>query len=277
MLNDYLPFIDNSKYSELQLISYCLKKSQDWVSYRDVTTSLGITNYKLKQLITNINKIGLIKIEVKISQRNFIRLSGANEENLQKMVNYTAVNSLRFKVFLNLFMNVDSCTREELQEKEGISAATYFRSKNALFQSLGKETVKTVSTSESQLRLLLTDVLYMFKYDKLFATSEVSERIHTLTKTLMTALHLNLTANQQEKFFYFCWVNYLRYQMGLPFQTTDRELFLEKSNLAELASFKKQVTEFLPSLSNLDIENFQRFCLSFLKLPLNAQPEKMLA
>lgn len=273
MLNNYLPFTDSTKYQELQLVSYCLQNSEEWSCFKDVTTSLAITNYKLKQLIKNINTTGLITIDIQNRQKSFIKISDTDPVDLQKITTHAALHSLKFKIFLHLFMNVASRTQEDLQKKEGISAATYFRSKNALFQSLGAEKVTMISTSEAEVRLLITNVLYMFKYDKLFNIAEVSGTIHTLTDILTS--HLNLTSKQQEKFFYFCWVNYLRYRMGMTLLATDRKYFLAKDNLPEDLAFKEQLATLLPELSNSDLEIFQRFCLSFLN-PQTTQPEKIL-
>lgn len=275
MLDKYLPFTDHSKYIELKLIEYGLKNQQEWISFQEITASLGITNYKLKQLIKNINASHLLKVNVRPRQKSFINISGVNTVSLQKMVTYTAVHSFRFKVFLFLFMNADSQSRTDLEKDAGVSPATYFRTRKALFQDLGVQTVQTITTSEAQLRLLITEVLYLFRYDKLFVTNKVSEVIRALTETLSKTLEVDLTKEQQEKFFYFCWVNYLRYQMKMTLLVTDKELFLDEDDLAKIPEFTDQVTDLLPELSNVDIDNFQRSCLSFLKLTTDPKTEKI--
>lgn len=67
-----------------------------------------------------------------------------NVDNLliNKIIDLEAHNSLRFKIFLHMNLNIYNQTDVEFQQTVGISSATYFRLKKNLQEQLEPEKIQ---------------------------------------------------------------------------------------------------------------------------------------
>jgi hypothetical protein len=130
MIKEFMPFIDKERRHIIQLFEFIELRRAESYSLEEIANGLGVSLYKARLVSQNAVAFSQQLLETTIILKNN-QLFAYNVTNsvVTQVINTQAYNSVFFKIFLHVNLNIYNQSDQEFQKSIGISSASYFRIK----------------------------------------------------------------------------------------------------------------------------------------------------
>ncbi|SCB76518.1 hypothetical protein [Weissella bombi] len=249
MLSFYSHLIDDDQYQIIQFFELFFNTKKNSYSIDQLQKSLGVSRYKIKYIISISNDFveRVPNLNVNIDQ-NIVTCEYIDQSTIRRITTISATQSIKFQIFLHIFLNPKKLTDKELQTELGISAATYFRLKKQLKNTAVYKKIKSFTPYESQLRYIIFRILEYFD----FFTSPLLQE--NLPKKFLTQVNNSITYSaillgnsptysQRQQTLHFAIVNYFRSRQNHYISKDNDDNVLVKINLtSKIALFNNHLS-----------------------------------
>jgi hypothetical protein len=268
MIKEFMPFIDKERRHIIQLFEFIELRRAESYSLEEIANGLGVSLYKARLVSQNAVAFSQQLLETTIILKNN-QLFAYNVTNsvVTQVINTQAYNSVFFKIFLHVNLNIYNQSDQEFQKSIGISSASYFRIKKNLKTEIGLEKIKQIEKSEIFICYYINAVLVYFSYFE-FSPENFTQRddfikVKQTLNYVMLLWHINPTRSQQKQFRYFALVNLLRTKNHAILTNSDNVYLVTLTPQDEVRLFIKHLMNKWHILKG-DAEVLTRYYLTFL-------------
>lgn len=246
MIKEFIPFIDKERYLVIQLFEFFESQKNESYSLEEVAYFLNLSLYKTKIVVQDaIEAAQLLPETTLVLKNNDLLIRNFTSSSIAKIINYEASNSLFFKLFLHLNLNINQQSDLAFQKQVGISSATYFRLQKILKNKIGLEKTNRIKHSEIYARYYIYRVLFYFSYfdnisDEIKNFTDFNKMKQTVSYAVLI-WHLKPTPTQQKQFNHFALVNLLRSKNHKRLFNSDLTYLVTLTPQNELALFTKHL------------------------------------
>lgn len=246
MIKEFIPFIDKERYLVIRLFELFESRKNKSYSLEEIAHFLNISLYKTKIVVQDAIIVAQLLPETTlILKNNDLLIRKFTSSSVAKVVNYEASNSLFFKLFLHLNLNISQQSDLAFQKQVGISSATYFRMQKILKNKIGPEKTNRIKHSEIYARYYIYRVLFYFSYfdnisDEIKNFTDFNKMKQTISYAVLI-WNLKPTPTQQKQFNHFALVNLLRSKNHKTLLNSDLTYLVTLTSQSELILFTKHL------------------------------------
>ena len=248
MLKEFIPFIDKDRYLTIQLFEFLASQKKTVHSLVKIQEVLQVSQYRAKITIQDAISLSKDFPTFKITFENDI-LSALNIDNflLNKIIDFEAHKSLRFRIFLYTTLNIYSESDTEFQRNVGISSSTYFRLKKGLSQDIGSSKIECMRKSEVFSRYYIYQVLVYFSFFDYFPSGIKANKNFIKMKNSIAYCTLiwkiTPTQSQRKQINYFVTIGILRSKNQHHITENDNEYLVEVLLHEQILLFMKHLSK----------------------------------